>query len=145
MRSTSTLKSRRSRLLIPIRSAPGLERDAQLLGVVRLDQHVEAQRARVLTQRLQLLGSERRDDQQDRVGTGGSRLVQLVGIDDEVLAQQRQSAGLAGDAQILERAAEVGSLGEHRQRVSAAALVGARDLGAGRRPRAACPPRASVA
>ncbi len=34
--------------------------------------------------------AQRRDDQQHRVGARGARLVQLVGIDDEVLAQQRQ-------------------------------------------------------
>ena len=77
---------------------------------------------------------ERGDDQQDRVGAGRDRLVHLVGVDDEVLAQERQADGGARRAQIVERAAEAALLGQHRQRRGAAALVGAR-----RRPRARGP------
>ena len=38
------------------------------------------------------LALERGDDQQDRVGAGDRRLVELVAVDDEVLAQDRQVA-----------------------------------------------------
>ena len=93
-----------------------------------LHQHVQTERERERAQRPKLRGGERGDDQQHRVRTGEARLIQLVGIDDEVLAQQRQPAGRASGAQILERAVEVGTLGQHRQRVRAAALVCARDL-----------------
>ena len=41
-------------------------------------------------------------------------------------------AGGAGGAQVLERAAEMGLVGEHRERGGAAALVGADLLGDGR-------------
>ena len=70
-----------------------LERDLELALVVDLDEHVEVERARLAragassSSRL-----ERGDDQQDRVGAGGRRLVELVGVDDEVLAQDRQVA-----------------------------------------------------
>ena len=75
---------------------------------------------------------ERGDDQQDRVGAGGRRLVDLVGVDDEVLAQDRQLRRRARLAQVVERAAEVERLGEDRQRRGAAALVGRTIVGDGR-------------
>src|SRR5207237_459103 len=68
-------------------------------------------------------------DQEHGVGAGRPRLVQLVLIDDEVLAQDRQSARPAGEAQILERAIEMRRLGQHRQRTRAATLVRAYDFG----------------
>ena len=73
------------------------------------------------------------------------RLVELVGVDDEVLAQQRQLAGRARHAQILQRAVEVRTLGQHRDRARAAALVGAHQLAQVGRSRAARRPRASGA
>ena len=118
MRSTSTLKSRRSRLLMPIRSARPRRAPARSSArVVDLDEHVEAELAglaRAASAACAVV--ERGDDQQHRVGAGGARLVQLVGVDDEVLAQHRQRAGGAGGAQVLERAVEVGLLGEHETR-----------------------------
>jgi hypothetical protein len=72
---------------------------------------------------------QRGDDEQDRVGAGHRRLVDLVGIDDEVLAQDRQHARSARLAQVVERAAEMALLGEDRQRRGASALVGLDDLG----------------
>ncbi len=73
----------------------------------------------------QLAGVERRDDQQDRVGPRRERLVDLVRLDDEVLAQDRQPRDAARAPQVVERAAEAGRLGEDRERGGAAALVGA--------------------
>src|SRR6185312_2093825 len=75
---------------------------------------------------------ERGDDQQDRVGPDGRRLVELIVVDDEVLAQDRQARRLARLAQILERPAEVRTLGQDRQRGGAGALVGTDDLRHGR-------------
>ena len=85
--------------------------------------------ARLAVQRAEVACVERGDDQQHRVGAGRRRLVHLVGVDDEVLAQDRQRAGRARLAQVVERAAEVRALGEDRQRRRAAALVGLDDLG----------------
>ena len=96
-------------------------------------------------QRSQLASGQRRHDQQHRIGARDARLVQLVVVDDEVLAQDRQRAGGARRAQVLERAAEVGALGQHRQRARAAALIGARRSRARSAPRAASRPRASGA
>ena len=60
-----------------------------------------------------------------RVGAGHLRLVELVGVDREVLAEDRQLGRRARLAQVVERAAEVRLLGEDRDRGRAAALVGA--------------------
>ena len=124
----STEKSVRSRLLMPMTSASTTSsaRSSSLL-VVDLDEHVEVEIERRAVQRsASVVVVERGDDQQDRVGAGRRGLVDLVGVDDEVLAQDRQRAGRARLAQVVERAAEVRALGEDRQRRGAAALVGAR-------------------
>ena len=146
VRSTSTLKSRRSRLLIADRSrrrAPA--RAAARRGRAPRRARPARARARPRAARASSRRLERGDDQQHRVGARGARLVQLVGVDDEVLAQQRQRAGRARRAEVRERAAEVRPLGEHRDRDRAAALVGGHDLARGRAPRAAARPRASGA
>ena len=111
----------------------GLQRPLQLALVVDLDQAVEVERARLVVERAQVLVVEGADDQQHRVGAVHRRLVELVGVDDEVLADDRQAAGGAGRAQVLQRAAEVRLVGEHRERRRAAALVGADLGGDGRR------------
>ena len=101
--------------------------------------------ARLAVQRGDPLGVERRDDQQQRVGARGRGLVDLIGVDDEVLAQDRQDRRRAGGAQVVERAAEVRPLGEDRERGRAAALVGADDLLDRRARRGSRPPTASGA
>ena len=128
VRSTSTLKSRRSRLLIPIRSAP--PSSARLSSVESWTSTSTSSPSPRATSRNARSSEalERGDDQQHRIRAGGSRLIQLVGVDDEVLAQHRQLARRARGVQILERAFEVGPLGQHRQRIRAAALVRASDL-----------------
>ncbi len=55
--------------------------------------------------------------------------MQLVVIDDEVLAQQRQWGNCASRFEIGERTAEVRSLGEDRQGARAATRVGVHDRG----------------
>ena len=78
-----------------------------------------------LVQRLVL---ERRDDEQERIGPGERGFVDLVGIDDEVLAQERQPGRSPGGGEILERPAEVRPLGQDRERGRAPALVRGHDL-----------------
>ena len=117
----------------------------ELLLVVDLDQHVEVELAGLGVQLGELARVERGDDQQDRVGAGHRRLVHLVGVDDEVLAQDRQRAGRARLAQVVQRAAEVRALGEDRQRRGAAALVGARRSRRPSRPRGSRPRRGRAA
>ena len=124
---------------MPITSASMLERRLELLVVVDLDEAVEVELARLGVELLELVAARARDDQQHRVGAVGRRLVELVAVDDEVLAQDRQAGGRARRAQVVERAAEVRLLGQDRERRRAAALVGAR------RPRATSAPGADVA
>ena len=128
----STVKSSRSRLLMPITSA-STSRAVWSSCVARdLHERVELQVARQAEQRPEIAGLERPDHQQHGVRPGRLGLVDLVGVDREVLAQERQVAGAAGLAQVVERAAEMGLLGEHRQGGGAAALVGAHEVGAAR-------------
>ena len=78
---------RRSRLLMPTSVAPAASAHSSSRCVVHLDQRVEPELAR----RRQQLAAQRRvaggDDQQHRVGAPGARLVDLVRVDEEVLAQ----------------------------------------------------------
>ena len=68
---------------------------------------------------------QRRHDQQDRVGAEAARLDDLPGIDDEVLADDRQVAGVARRGQIGIGAEEPAVLGQHRQAGGAAGGIGA--------------------
>ena len=74
----STVKSDRSRLLMPEHVGLDLERLLELALVVDLDERVEVQRRGLVQQLGQVLVVERGDDQQDRVGARGGRLVELV-------------------------------------------------------------------
>jgi hypothetical protein len=96
---------------------------------VGFDQRFDADRARSAEKRRDLGIGERRDDEQDGVGSGRACLDDLVAIDDEVLAQDRQLAGRAGRAQIVEASAEERAVGEDRERLRAARGVGARGGG----------------
>ena len=75
-------------------------------------------------QRTQVLVAQRGGDQQHRVGSVNRRLVELVGVDDEVLADDRQIAGGARGAQVGQRASEVWFVGQHREGSRSATLVG---------------------
>ena len=112
-----------------------LKRALELAVVVDLDQAVEVEPPRLVVDRARARRrSSAADDQQHRVGAVDRGLVQLVRIDDEVLAEDRQLARLAGGAQVVERAAEALLLGQDRERRGAAPLVGADpidDLGRG--------------
>ena len=67
----------------------------ELRLVVDLDQRVETEPFGVLAQSREILVGERRHDEQHRVGPSDPRLVELIGVDHEVLAQQRQLDGVA--------------------------------------------------
>ena len=139
VRSMSTLKSGEVAVVDAEHVGLDLERGLQLALVVDLDERVEVQRGGLVQQVLQLRQLERGDDQQDRVGARRGRLVELVRVDDEVLAQHGSVRRGARRAQVVERAAEVERLGQHRQRGRAAALVGAHDVGDRSRPRGSAP------
>ena len=135
----STEKSLEVAVVEPEHVGLDVERHLQLALVVDLDDRVEVERVRLAQQVVEIVGVQRGDDQQDRVRARHRRLVELVAVDDEVLAQDGQLGRRARLAQVVERAAEVERLGEDRQRGRAAALVGLHDLGHASRPRGSCP------
>ena len=122
------------------RRAPAPRRRGYLHDRVEVEAPSRARRARASSVRAQ-----RADHEQHGVGAGHLRLVELVRVDREVLAQDRQLGGGARLAQVGQRAAEVGLLGEDRDGGRAAALVGEHDLGDSSRPRGSRPPTASAA
>src|SRR5208337_2960835 len=64
-------------------------------------------------------------DDQDAIGAGGARLIDLIGVEQEVLAQQRQAGASMGGGEIVEMALERGAVGQNRQAGGAAGLIGA--------------------
>ena len=75
---------------------PGIKSALDLLGVVRFDEHAQMKGLGKLPQEPELQIPESRNDEQDRVGLQRSRLVDLVGVADEGLAQHRQGHVAAG-------------------------------------------------
>ncbi len=106
-----------------------IELGAQLDGalglglVVHLHQDGQPQLAGLVVEPAQRVVVEGSHDQQRQVGAGGPALDQLVGADDEVLAQHRHVDGRAHGAQVVEAAAETALLGEHADRGGTASGV----------------------
>ena len=104
-----------------------LERRSQFLVVVHLDQHVHAEVKRASFQFRHQAVVQCRHDQQDRIRAHRARLVHLVMVDDEILADHRQRAGGARLAQVGFRALEELHVGQHRQAGRAVFGVALRD------------------
>ena len=68
-------------------------------------------------------------NQQDAVRTQGAGLVDLIGVDDEVLADHRQGAGRARRLEILVAPLKEITVGQHRKTGRALAGIALRDLG----------------
>ncbi len=81
--------------------------------IVHFQQHIHFQLACMQKQLLQSAVAERCGNQQNGIGTDCARLDDLVMIDDEVLAQNRQIAGLAGKSQVAIPALKKVLIGEH--------------------------------
>ena len=75
---------------------------------------------------LRIVVVDARHDDQDRVGAPGARLVDLIGLEHEILAQRRQRRRRARRGQEFRRALEGRRVGQHRQAGRAARLIGAR-------------------
>ena len=87
--------------------------DACLLDVVHFDDGVRAAARRPREASVERVHVEDRDDEQHPVGTRNARLGDLHGIDREVLAQQGDIDCRPDSGEVVERAAEVGSVGQH--------------------------------
>ena len=130
----STLNSRRSRLLIPITSTSSSSAVSSSSSSWTSTTVSRSSDRACSSSSGELLGLERGDDQQHGVGAVDRRLDELVLVDDEVLAKQRQLRRGPRGAQVLQRAAEAAVLGQDRERRRTAPLVGrdqVGDLGAG--------------
>ncbi|MCY1379278.1 hypothetical protein D9M69_669830 [compost metagenome] len=92
-----------------------LQGTLQFVDVVHFHQHIHAQLHGQAGQVDQLPVVQCRHDQQDAVGTQYARLVHLIGVDREVLAQHGQRACLARLLQVVVGALEEVDVGHHRQ------------------------------
>src|SRR5207244_9022161 len=108
----------------PHQAGVGGDRDRHLLGLVGLDQGGDAAARGGLEAFVDTGRTEHGDDEQHRIGAGGTRLGHLERVDDEVLAQHRQRNRLAGGDEVVERAAEGGTVGENRERGGTGVGVG---------------------
>ena len=88
--------------------------------------------------RASLVGKAGHDDQ-DGVGAPGARLVDLVGLEHEILAQRRQCGGIARGGEIFRRALERGRIGQHREARRTACRIGAGQAPADRSRRGSSP------
>ncbi len=68
----------------------GASGGAQLIFVMNFNQRLKTKLARRRVKRAQFGLLQHRRDQQDTVGAGRARLVKLVGVENEILAQKRQ-------------------------------------------------------
>ena len=84
--------------------------------VVALEEHFHAERAGQFEEVPQLIRAEQIGHQQNRVGAEGAGLVDLVVVENEVLAQHRLGAAQLGSVEPLDAHAEVAGVGEHRKR-----------------------------
>ena len=102
--------------------------DAGEVGrVVELDQGRHAERPGARQERRELGVVEDLGDQEDRVGAGEAGLDDLVLVDEEVLAQQRDRDRGADAGEVREVALEVGGVGQDAQAGGAVGLVGPGD------------------
>ncbi len=99
----------------------------ELLLVVAFHEHIEPERARISLQVVQQCVANRVDDEQDAIRTPCARFQHLIGIDDEVLAQDRKRARRARRGEVVARAAEILPVGEDRQAGRTVGLVGSGD------------------
>ena len=77
------------------------------------DQHVHAELVRAGFEFSQLCVADGSHDQQDAIGTPGPCFEDLIGVEQEVLSQDRQCAGRARSLEVLRRPLEELDIGEH--------------------------------
>ena len=105
-----------------------MQRDFQFLAVMHFHQHRHAHLVRQGLKRFHLIKGQRCRDQQDGVRPHRPRLVDLVLMHHEILAQHRQTARRARLLQIGCTALEKLLVGQHRQARGAVPRITARNL-----------------
>ncbi|OQC18656.1 MAG: hypothetical protein BWX70_03449 [Verrucomicrobia bacterium ADurb.Bin070] len=100
-----------------------------ILLVKNFGQDIQAERTGERVKGVQGVIVKNADDQQDGVRVQGGALVNLIGVDNEILAQHRQRRGVAGLLEVGGRAFEEGGLGQDRERGGPAVGIGAGDGG----------------
>ena len=144
-RSGSTSSVRRSRLLIPTIRAPDASGGLELAGVVRLDERLQAEVARLADEPRQALRRVEDREQQDEVGPGSPEEVELPGVDDELLGEHRHGDRGPDGPEVVHRAAEPVGLAQDGDGRGATRCVGAGPRDGVVAPRRSRPPTASGA
>ena len=90
--------------------------------VMRLDEHVHAERVRRREHRPRLVVVQHRKHGENRVRARGPRLRDLAGVDHEILGEDRSVEHRANRRQVRQRAAEEGSVRQHADRVGRAGI-----------------------
>ena len=106
---------------MPIGSAPRRDRALELVGVVRLDQRVEAELGRVRRSAPRAVVVEVAQEQEHGVCAGSSRVRSSLLLREEALGEERQPVRRARGPQIVDDAAEA-VVDEDRDRGRACAL-----------------------
>ena len=120
--ASDTSKVRRLRLLMPMRRVPSGKAPLELCPVVDLDEHVHLEAVGGLDERLRLgIGNARHDDE-DAICAPCPRLVDLVGLEQKVLAQRRQARCGARRVEIFGPTLKRRPVGEDREAGRAALL-----------------------
>ena len=99
------------------------ERAAHFGFVMDLDQRIHAEAPRFGDHRSRGRIVEQREHHQDRVGAGDPRLGDLAQVDEEVLGQDRPVEFAPGGGEVVERAAEIGAVAQHAERVGDAGIA----------------------
>ncbi len=94
---------------------------------MHLDQHVEPDATRQIFKIAGFVVGEGGHDQQNAIGADGAAFMHLPGVEDEILAQDRQADGGARGFEMRHGALEIRAVGQHREANRTAVLIGAGD------------------
>lgn len=114
--------------VVPLGKADHAPHAQERVGVVDLDEHGHRQAAGEDEQVHQHRLVEGLGDEQDRVGPGSAGLIDLVLVDDEILAEDGELDGGPDGGEIFQFALEEFFVGQDADRIGAASLVGPGDL-----------------
>ena len=129
MVSSVVSKVRRLRIVDAEQRRPQRPRPLEFSRVVDFDQDGQASVDRCLFELAQLSVVERGDDEQDAVRPHGPGLRHLVGVDHEVLAQDREFARRPRGLQVIGTSLKELDIGQHRQAGGTVGRITAGDRG----------------